>query len=396
MVKTKSITSKFVRGLGIASLLFLCNSQQHLKQEFYNNNHPTPFRQEFQQRFGFPINGTLENVENSYSTISNIIEVLKKEHFEMEPGIRKIEVRNPDFWNQSLIQQIGQKLFVYSSYGDPITLSIEIEKFTSKETLHHEIKHIKTYQIIKKHPEFLSRWIAWTTSQDGKNQYRCSNWLSYAIHRLKLSRLFRTQPSDDCAVQGFVSEYASEFVYEDIAELCSQAEETPALFWVFIYKKPNSKIIGKIKLAQEYKLIPPEFSEFVLLENNYFDCFEFLSSLTLNSKNIDEFMSQSQEFLIKHPCSVYEPGIRERRGYILMLQKEYNRAVEEYKMALKSPFKNSAYLSIALSHLGACYFNLKEKEKSEKVYQISNEFNEKINLGDLETIINGPELPSEI
>jgi hypothetical protein len=185
-------------------------------------------------------------------------------------------------------------------------------------------------------------------------------------------------------------------VDEDIAELCEAAENYPRLFeiWLGNNKGRNQKIIEKVKFAQEVKLLPPEFSEYIQLRIKRRKIYE--RGLFIKEwKKAEEFLEQSRLFLENYPQTVYQCELRKDRGnmfkdrYLLVQEYDLKKAIVEYELALASQYKNIDFYPVVLDNLASCYEILLHPKKSSTYKKAGEEYSRRFSKGNIKLTITG-------
>src|SRR3989344_9144141 len=289
---------KFMKIVSIPVILFHSTTQfVYWGNDIINGLNPSEKRVEFKKEFGFPIRGLENDIEEKPVDISDIGIVFYCEQVEKPFDIGSIRIRSDNYLKKSIVQQIDDAIFsnlcYYTYYG------IVIDDLILKSTISHEIKHAKTFDIIKNNPDFIKNWKELSNDGSGnslylnnKEQLQVYMGLEYLVDEDRIKE-------EENRNIGFVTNYARTNVYEDIAELGELAETNVTKFieWFgYQYEPKNEKIIAKVKLAQENGIIPKEFSEYVHLESILDDA-DVGDESNWNGKKAEEFFDLSEEFL---------------------------------------------------------------------------------------------------
>ena len=264
--KIKQILRPFL----LSALLFHGGTQTYYwLNHFYHWHMPSSKRIEFERRYGFPILGWSEDIEENEANLSLIAEVLEKERKKRSFDLTSIRIKSNNYLKKPLWDQFAELFLsaypVYNLKGRAV-----VESFNLASILHHEIKHVKINDITESHPEFLKKWKELARGDNGECLYLSYTEQVYvSVKGLESLADGKKQDFSKNRRLGFVSNYARKNVYEDIAELCTLAEINPWEFhgWLFGAKgEENERIKGKVQLAQKYRLIRKDFTELVRQE----------------------------------------------------------------------------------------------------------------------------------
>ena len=218
------------------------------------------------------------------------------------------------------------------------------------ETIHHEIKHAKTFKVLENHPEFKTEWNQLAVNGEGTSLYasaleRIFSWIKTRNPKAPVEQARLEE-------QGFVSSYAQLNLLEDIAEIGELAETSPEFSRIELWtQNPDrySKIISKFKLAEKYGLISSGFLEYVALSQKYREADP--EGKISDENKADHFLEESRQFLEKYPFSSYSLPLRLARGnilvakaHILVARAQNSReniyeAITEYKLGLTAGYK---------------------------------------------------------
>ncbi|MEK6853496.1 MAG: hypothetical protein AABX64_02325 [Nanoarchaeota archaeon] len=349
----------------------------------------SPQRTAFEREFGFSVQGFKEDLEDENQNLSKIASAVHKEQLEKQFHLSAIRVSSEHYWRKSIPGQLEHIVIkggeAYDGINYPFAGRIYLDDDFSIYTVNHEIKHAKTDWLMLHHPEFEKKWLASTLDAEGNSPY--SGYSSKILPRIRLigdyfeGRYFDSTENEKL---GFVSSYARICFYEDVAELSEMAEKPYSVyaFARLLYEDKNEKIIHKVNLAQEYGLIPAEFSEYVAVQKAFNENKELADAS-------DALLDLSGDFLARHPNSVYEIIIRGERGKILEKKEQRREAVEEYRLGLKAEYKDPNYYSDIISSISGCYEKMGDNEMA-ALYQKAKEIYEAgWKNNDLEIVLRG-------
>ncbi|MDO8555881.1 MAG: hypothetical protein Q7R96_01765 [Nanoarchaeota archaeon] len=295
---------------------------------------PSPERVAFQQQFKFPVRAREADWEQSPENRRIITEVLHTEMREHPFDLTFFEIAPAAYWKKGFSEQIGE-VFCEGYNGVAIAKLNAIVVNPSgikNDTLHHEVKHIKTFQVLKDHPEFKGRWEALCKDDHGNSRLQFTNMAHWSCSRIKgLSQLVDEKPTpeqEECRRQGFVSRYAATNFFEDVAELCAEAELTPFTFEdAFDGGKRSSKVlIDKLCLAEEYRLVPAGYRDYLVLGQAVIGCWtgDMYGSNLDDREKCEKYLEKSADFLKKYPNSRFAGKILWHRASILVARKDKN------------------------------------------------------------------------
>ena len=324
--KALDFCKKWGKRLALAGMLFHGATQlNYFRNDIYNAVNPSPVRREFQEEYGFPIRGWKADIEEQPQDLKDIAETVCRERQTRDFKLNNIRVESANYLKRDIIEQAITIVATGQYSGWCYLDRLGLKRKAGEGTVSHEIKHQKIYEVIRVHPEFLEKWDALSRDEDGKSLYR-GYIATYGEDIRFIGKLFRDNRGLDYEKLGFVSLYAMSNIGEDIAETCERAEINPHdLESVLFGIKPNphndriprnEKIVAKIKLAEEYKLIPEGFMEFHELYTTYQEAYASVEN-TSETKLAEEYLEKTKAFLNKHPNSVYECELRRKRGELL-------------------------------------------------------------------------------
>lgn len=374
-------------GLLAGALLHAGTQVAYWANNIYHAINPSVYRAKFEEQFGFPLKGWSDDIEGNLQNVSIIANGIERERMSGGLDVASIRIKDENYFKQPMWDQFGSLFFNPASYcaGKWIVLC----DYARRDTLHHECKHAKTWDIDKEHPEFLDRWRDLAKTESGESLYLsignqiCSRvkGLDFLVNRIR-------ETSSENRRLGFVSDYARTNVWEDIAEVGEAAETNPhALSELLFGEEKENAIAKKIALAQAYKLIPAECTEFLELENMYSNCSGFHGSI--DQEKAQSFMKASEEFFRRNPKSVYESELRSNRAYVFLHgmrgwpspRNTIADAVKEYKKVLTTEYKDGVSYAAALTHLRELYYGwegygleIKDEETSKIFSEAEREY----------------------
>lgn len=364
---------KFLGGLGkslVAGFLLL-----HLgtSAAFYTNEvaariTPNKIQRIFQQTHGMPILGYESDVQKFLSTIG-ISRVIEREKAEMPFNVPNIRVSSSNYLMQSPFDQIVTLFLTpYAGLACPWSYEIVVKPEANEATLTHEIKHIKTFQVLEKYPEFRKKWEDLAKDENGNSLY-----LSNSEQAISRTRLIHTlvdakySNSKENRKLGFVTNYARTNFYEDVAEVCGQIEaySCSPVTLISSFDYTNSSLMAKISLAREYGLLPKELIDYLNLIR-VFDTVEFLKTRDQSERVWSEkiFLDNSALFISENPKSVYSCSVRNMRANILIYMPD-NTSVDiktfQYMDKLNAKWQDS---SLSRDEREKCADKLTELERA--------------------------------
>lgn len=360
-----------------------------------NARNQSEIRRQFQEEFGFPINGFSEDIEEKKGNdISTIAETIRREKLESDFNLKGIRIESDNYLKRSLIEQL---VYIFSSgySGWALDSRIGLKTGTNERLVQHEIKHIKTYQ----HPRLdalLAEWDQLAKDETGRSLYKypgkglVNMCKSQFLEKTRgVDRFNRENIAKSSSEQGFVSENAALNIYEDIAETCEFIESFgDGVEEYSNTKNKNKRISKKIKLAEKYNLLP-QLQEVHRIKRLYNAIFEDNvtcdDSMIPNLSRFEAFMQESDKYLANNPNNLHECHIRSLRGNALKIKarnkQELNQAIEEFKKALNSGFKDHISYATSLRDLEECYQRLKDKESVDKIRKAIGLYWDKRNNG---------------
>lgn len=329
-------------------------------------------REEFEKEFGFPVQGFQKNVEGTEGNLSKIAAAAEKERLEKPFALTSIRVSSDNYLQKSIFGQLEYLIIkggeAYDGINYPFMGRIYLDDRFAASTVHHEIKHAKTDEVLRHHPEFEEKWKALATDKDGDSLYSGYSGRFFSRVRLIGDLIDHDAPSIvENEALGFTTAYSRVHYYEDIAVLSEEAEKDYLVdqFIKYLYEQKNEKFIAKINLLQEYGLIPAEFTEYIGIRQK-------IKNHQKEGGSLKEVFEISDEFLGKHPDSVYEIILRKMRGDALKLETRCGEAIVEYKLGLTSAYKDNEFYPVILSNVPHCYAGLGNMEMA-AVYEKAKE-----------------------
>ncbi len=322
----------------LAVFLFHMGTQVcHTARALYYTAYPSQIRSSFATEFGFPLCGyEIEETTN----VARIAAALQKERLEKDFSLYSLYLRSEHYYQLPLDEQFFY-LVGSGNNGFHYNKRITLQTPVWRNTVHHEVKHEKAAQLPE---EFYEKWHALAKDEQGKSLY-LPTAEDYCYDYWFLRSFVRKQNTKDDEKVGFVSSYARRNIHEDIAELCEEAEVGASQFIPWLYTQPNFRIQAKVRLAEQYQLIPAKFSEYVYVL----------------SQQDQKFMDASEIFLKAHQKSIYECVLRWKRGKFLEEKaeqvqiKEYTeQALTEYKKGLQAMYKDPDIYPVLLEDSAFC------------------------------------------
>jgi|GEM_PF-5513938 len=393
---TKKIVSVVGSPLFIFSSHFVATSGAYTLNQVYNEFYPSEIRREFKEKLGFKLGGWEADIDQS--SITAIYDVMNEEKKITDFDLNGINIESFSYSKKRAMDKVAELVSTaHSGYYDLEKNTISLMRGFSRHTLTHEIKHAKTFEICRKNPEFLKEWEKLALDENGNSLYLTRT--EQAMSRTKgLSQLVSEDKRDSKTnlKLGFISNYARTNVLEDIAVICSDAEENPFSFADLLFGNGDEKneiIQKKVELAQKNKLLPQEFSEVVALEKE-------IKNITWPEgyvvRDSSKFMKESEKFIEKNPESIYLGGIIKDRARIFEekamglienegRKKAFEKAVKEYKKVLVCRFKDRMNYPGALNSLAEIYtLEFKDKSKAETFRDAEREYYHRSESGNSE------------
>jgi hypothetical protein len=403
--RTLEGAKNLLAGIGIAAITVGSTYIPYLINNVNNNIKPSQQRQSFETRYGVELEGWKRDLEDDKRTIANIANVFEKEMLQKPFKVNKIIMRSDKLHLRTLDDAASDYLFPHAGYAMPVINNILIEP-RSYDVLHHEIKHIKTYEMLKNHPEFRIEWEKLTTGPDGNSYYMGHS--KEALSRFRFtSDWINRKSADELLHLGFVSEYAATNFLEDVAETGEFIEDGNTYRIQGIRQLiKNGVIDAKIKLLEKYELIPREFSEYARLDVMYSRTISGggPGSWSIDLPKVFDFMQESNDFLQKHKGSVYEEKIRLNRAFAmqraalswkpdklpkgdLQSMPEYwhyavtlNDAIDEHLQVLETNYHEYGYVS-SMDQLRDLYYLTGQRDKFDVMVEAHFRYMERIQDG---------------
>ncbi len=353
--RKKSRFFKWTKRAFFAGLLFHISTQaSYFINDYYNYKNPSSIRKEFNEIAGFPIKGWSTGIEDlSYEKINTLSDIIIREKIERDFELVNLRIESNNYLKRDVIEQpIG---VISSGYLGWCWMNrIGLKEESNMEVAVHEIKHKKSFDILKTNPEFFYQWMDFSRDNNGNSLYLYKDFGKWVCKRVRYLEHFVEEDLDhpDNLEKGFISGYARTNIYEDMAELCATVEHNSEMFQTLLFDERNERIAGKIGLAREYGLIPFEFEEYLKLKR-------------LHEKDKKGFYDKSTAFLDHNKESVYSGEIYMLRGNLEY--RDLSKAIGEYKQVLNLNYKKKDDYLKALKTIGECYTLLKDKRS--KIFQ---------------------------
>ena len=176
------------------------------------------------------------------------------------------------FWQRSLVDQVNALLNRAATYeAGRITLypGVRSDGFQVRELV-HELKHFQHEQLRVAHPEFDQAWAALNRPHGYRTLGdRLRSLLQRGTGPIQEDPTGLEHHSSVDPIwwaRGYVTQYAATSLEEDIAELCSLAEDRDAdkMFYLILADCPAKETYRrKLALAQQYGLVPAGYLEFI-------------------------------------------------------------------------------------------------------------------------------------
>ncbi|HLD79762.1 MAG TPA: hypothetical protein VJA18_04325 [Candidatus Nanoarchaeia archaeon] len=360
----------------------------------------TPYTKQrtvFEREFDFSIQGFPKDVEENEGKVSRIANVVQKEKLEKPFDITAIRISSENYLEKSWFGQLEHIVVsggeAYSGINYPFVGRIYINNDSVySSTIHHEIKHAKTDELFFSNPEFEERWLVLTVDEQGESLYL--GYTGWVLPKVRgVGKLFPRKEIANYEKSGFVSPYAALGFYEDVAETCEEAEAPSDKFAKWLYAEKNETIIAKVSLAQEYGLIPAEFSEYITLRKSFKEKDLLEEKIEVKKEELDDkvgvLLEESAAFLAQHPDSVYEINLRKRRGRLLEKEENYEDAIREYKLGLIAKFKDHDDYPDLLSDIADCHKKVGNAEKVSLYLRAKEKYDQGWKANDVHIAVHG-------
>lgn len=392
MKDTAANGSKKKRILKNALKLILCFHLGTQANYCYTGSRQTEQRLEFEERFGLEIQGFRDDVEGEEGNLSRLTQAVYKEKLEKDFDLKAIRISSENYLKRSILGQLEFIVIRGEAYDginypfDNLFLKrIYLSHDFASSTAHHEIKHAKTDHVLKQHQEFKEKWINLAKDENGNSLY--SGYGSWLFSKVRIVGSFVDSPSYDYEENerlGFLNSYSRLWFYEDIAEIGEAAEEKFLVGRMIrlLYEDKNEIITAKVNLAQEYGLIPAEYSKYIKVQKDFKDH-------EMMGDSSDALLEASDEFLSRHLGSVYEINLRNMRGNLLERKGDLTAALWEYRKGLDAGYKDHYYYLEILSSIMGCYTYLGESEKAALYEKAKEKYQRAWDDNDVKTVIFG-------
>ncbi len=311
--KRSSDTWKTAKKLFYSALILEATVQIiHTGNEIRQNLFPSEYQQETEEMFGFKILNIPNNLDGH--DLTNMTERIMIEKQEKDFELDKIRIIPAHYLEQSFLDHLGD-IFTTGYDGYYANKVVGLQHDFDPQTLTHELKHRKTFEVIAEHPEFLEKWKALAVDEDGNSIYK-TGFQQAATYIKILNNFAKEDPltTSESIELGFMSDYARTNVYEDIAVLCETAEEVrvglSTDFGSMVRDdstKGNILIKKKLELAQEYGLLPEEFSEYMVLKEDQREL--YLGRMCIDGSKVPDYIEKIEDFLERYPESTYKADL---------------------------------------------------------------------------------------
>ncbi len=367
---------------------------------YVNTGHESAMRTEYERRLKTKVEAYEEHFEGDKYNLITLTNVIAEEQLE-RPFELELRLIPDDFLKAHVIDQLDKIIGTKKSgtYNGGNHVAMPQDVFMS--ALHHEIKHLKTKQVVKEHPEFKERWLELTVDEDGKSLYYGDGY-NFKQKFVFLHKFREDYDYEKNLELGFTSDHGREIFDEDVAELCEDIETS---FWVttelpfddFLTDstKDTRRIRQKIGLAEEYGLVPSGFIEYVNLKKQTSAIWEVPDwKPNLKNSRAERYLEMTDKFISEHPQNPYLNELRMRRATVHFnleiydKAERYIKAIREYEACLTSPYKNYEIMQSVLHELSKSYMYLGDERKSEIYNEAANMYDTYDNI--LKLVLDGP------
>lgn len=262
------------------------------------------FRSFFQEKYGARLSGWRKDIEENPSLMNAINFSLRQEWLESPFNLSSLRITPNEFYHKSIWEQLEVMTgrgndFLGRARKSIFGLKMELIPSAEQHTVHHEIKHIRTYDVLRKYPHFREEWENLCRDKEGRLLFT-DDWE-------------KTVRSKDIEL-GFIGQSARKSLMEDVAEIGESVESFPESVATLIFDpSPQGRIfLAKVRLAQKYGIIPPETIQF--LEFHRLDMFA-MSELGRPEwkgkykQRMKLAIYRAYQFLRKFPNSIYAPEL---------------------------------------------------------------------------------------
>lgn len=370
----------------------------------YHKMNPSKLRQEFARVHGIELQGWRADIEFNPKLVTSIGMAVQSEKMSGPFSMGSITLESENYLKKNILDQLEKVATSgHSAYATPGRVSSNSDNGAGWRTtaaIHHEIKHIKTFELLKRNPEFKLEWKKVSTDANGNDLYlSVSDEIKSRVKGLGGFIDPKKLDPKKCEELGFITPYARTNFYEDVAELGEAAEElttyegsNPFYDWIFGEKK-NLRIIAKVSLAQKYRIVPKEFTVFVHLFGNYRKAFHNAPEGGIGDEKAGrEYLEESEQFMVRFPDSKYCPQIHSVRAYFIQALEYGNqsnkRAIHEYLEVLKRPPLSSAYPA-AIEKLAELYREANQPGLASRVDEAYKEYYRRFDSGDQRLAVIG-------
>lgn len=317
---------------GLASFVLLSSfhattwTQQAIDERRARND---PVRVQFQQEFGFPLQGAREEIDvpKRIADFANALHYTNAENISVLKVLPQEYTRRPWYrqaeeMNGRIASLFGKKSVRFDNSGryiENIPLlprhQMELEGQNPGSVIIHEIAHAKINAATHRVPSFAEEWLK--ASGVKKEVYH-----PFAVQAL-IYLNFIDVPSDleereSYNKLGFSSKSSVTHWKEDAADLVADGERAMLLFHDqnndystrYLDWLSNSPAVrNQVKVLEKYGVVPPEFTEGLRLQREYRAMHEVPTVSQAKT-----FLRKSEEFLQKHPGTKYEIQVRYARA----------------------------------------------------------------------------------
>jgi hypothetical protein len=353
--KKQRISLKVVLGVALMpiSLGYCLLDAPRFYNDLKHKLSPSTQRVEFLEKFGYPIKGWTDDIEDKGKNISILAEVIHREQMERPFSLNSIRIRPESIMLQGAIEK--GNLLVKEQNGGTYTKStdnIMLSHNFGWSVAHHEIAHDKIADILKERPGLLEEYAKIGVDKEGKSLYLTSDErdIFWSRWRDKSTIEHKLDP-ELCYELGFVSSYARTKPEEDLAEVCAYAKVNPDSFIALLDpNKGHKKVKSKIAFAIDAGLLSKRYMEYVALKNVYNQSFPGKNSI--DSRKAQVFMQMSERYLASGEDE-YAGHIHSFRAMVtkLLHPHDYNLRYTELLKVLDVPFKQMTVYQSAMRGL---------------------------------------------
>lgn len=169
-ISLKGVKRVLKRSLEGILLFHLATQANYSLNDVLNQVKPSEQRAQFQEEFGFPIRGFRKDIEGDPERLELIANALRKELLEKPFQLRSFRIESNQYLRKSFLDQLA-KLVTVGHAGYYFWDSISVVSSPHPSTVHHEVKHAKTFDVLEENPQFRERWEALAKDEKGNSLY---------------------------------------------------------------------------------------------------------------------------------------------------------------------------------------------------------------------------------